>query len=224
MCGYKGLNNEKEFKENVDPLIQLLKSRPDILKLLGRIWEILYIEGSTPDIGKRREHVIRVMLKEEFGLRVNPAESMNREWDFSIMIGGEERRYSLKTTETITTIKVAWNGFPSIERARMFEFKYPILYITGNRKEGRISVYVFEVDDLKELKSKMGDSMWWIPRSGTNPRGFGINTNAVKILIEKARKKGNFVTTDYQHVDINAIKEKYWKAWYDMLKKLALEG
>ncbi len=34
-----------------DPLIQLLKNRLDILILLGRMWDILYIEGSTPDIG-----------------------------------------------------------------------------------------------------------------------------------------------------------------------------
>jgi len=64
--------------------------------------------------------------------------------------------------------------------------------------------------------------MWWIPRSGTNPRGFGINANAVMILIEKAKKKGNFITARYQHVNVNTIKERYWKVWYSMLKRLAL--
>jgi len=208
----------------IDPLIQLLKNKPTVLDLLGRIWEILYIEGSTPDIGKRREHVIRVMLEEEFKLKVKPAPPMEREWDFSVMIGEQEKKYSLKTTETITTVKVAWNGFPSIERARRFKFKYPILYVTGNRKKGKISLYVFEVDDLEELKMEMGDNMWWIPKSGTNPRGFGINTIAIKTLIEKAEKKGNFITINYQHVNINAIREKYWKMWYNVLKNLALES
>jgi len=208
----------------MDPLIQTLKKRPDILDLLGRIWEILYIEGSSPDIGKRREHVIRVMLKEEFGLKVNPAPPMEREWDFSIIIKGKERKYSLKTTETIAIVKVAWNGFPSIERARRFQFKYPIIYISGNRKEKEISVYVFEVDDLKELKREMGDDMWWIPRSGTNPRGFGINTHAVRNLIEKAVRKGNYVATKYKSINIDDIKERYWRNWYKVLKKLALEN
>lgn len=48
---------------------------------------------------------------------------MEREWDFSITIEGIEKKYSLKTTETITTVKVAWNGFPSLERGRRFKFK-----------------------------------------------------------------------------------------------------
>jgi len=71
----------------------------------------------------------------------------------------EERKYSLKTAEVVTTIKVAWNGFPSVERAHRFEFKYPILYVTGNRRKGKISIYVFDVDDLEKLKDDIGDSM-----------------------------------------------------------------
>ncbi len=210
-------------KYRTDPLIQLFKSNLPVLSLLGRLWEILYIEGSTPDIGKRREHIIRVMLEEEFGLRVIEAPPMEREWDFSIMIEGEERKYSLKTTEKITTIKVAWNGFPSIERARKFNFKYPILYVTGNRENREISIYVFEISDIEELRREMKDDMWWIPKSGTNPRGFGLNTNAVRNLIKKAKEKGNFVTTNYRRVDTDAIREKYWKIWYNALKRLALE-
>ena len=76
---------------------------------------------------------------------------------------------------------------------------------------------------MEKLKEEMNDNMWWIPKSETNPRGFGINTQAIKTLIEKAKEKGNFVEVNYQHVDINAIKEKYWKMWYNLLKKLALE-
>ncbi len=143
------------------------------------------------------------MLEEEFGLKVNPAPSMERDWDLSIIIEGKERRYSLKTTEKITTVKVAWNGFQSIERAQRFEFKHPILYVTGDRKERKVSVYIFEIDDLEELKKEVGDEMWWIPRRGTNPRGFGINVKAVKILINKAEKKGNFITANYRPIAIN---------------------
>ena len=206
----------------MDPLIQLLRKKPEIMELFGRIWEMLYIEGSTPDIGKRREHVIRVMLQEEFGITVKQAPPMEREWDFSIIINNKERKYSLKTTENITTVKVAWNSFPSIERARSFQFKYPIMYITGNRKEKEIAVYVFEPEDLNKLKEELGDDMWWIPRSGTNPRGFGINSHAVKRLIEKAVEKSNYIRTKYKPIDVNSIANNYWRSWYNVLKNLAL--
>jgi hypothetical protein len=188
------------------------------------MWDVLYIEGSTPDIGIRRQHLLCIMLEEELKLKVAQASPLGREWDISIIIEDEERKYSLKTTERISVIKVAWNGFPSIERARRFQFKYPILYISGNRKEKRISIYVFEVDDLEGLKNEIGDDMWWLPRRGTNPRGFGINTKTLKILMSKAKEKGNFMEIEYQPVDLNIIKEKYWKTWYNALKKLILEG
>ena len=84
-------------------------------------------------------------------------------------------------------------------------------------------VYVFEVEDLKELKKEMKDKMWWIPKTRTNPRGFGIKTEAIKKLIEKAEKKDNFVKAKYNPININGIKERYWKEWYQLLKKLALE-
>lgn len=175
-------------ERNVDPLIQLFKNNPTVLELLGKLWEALYVEGSTPDIGKRREHIIRTMLEEEFGLRVIEAPPMEREWDFSVVVGGEERRYSLKTTEKITTVKVAWNGFPSIERARKFVFKYPIMYVTGDRESKKISIYVFEVEDIETLRWEMGDNIWWIPKGG-NPRGFGLNTQAIRSLIKKLKKR-----------------------------------
>ncbi len=80
---------------------------------MGRLWEILYIEGSTPDVGKRREHIIRTLLEMEFGLKVIPAPPMERDWDFQVILDENRRQfYSLKITETVTTLKVAWNGFP----------------------------------------------------------------------------------------------------------------
>lgn len=208
----------------IDPLIQILRERPGVLELLGRIWEILYIEGSTPDVGTRRQNVIQAMLREELGLEVKPSPSMERGWDFSVFIGGEERRYSLKTTEKVAIVKVAWNGFPSIVRARSFQFKHPILYITRNERRREVSAYVFDVKDIEELKMKMGDDMWWIPSSKTNPRGFGIKSEAIRKLIEKAKKKGNFVTVSYQPVDADSVREKYWKEWYAVLKRLASEA
>ncbi len=207
----------------MDPLIRLFREKPEALELLGRVWEILYVEGSTPDIGKRREGFIRMLLEKEFGLEVAPAPSMEREWDFRVTIEGEERTYSLKTTETITTVKVAWNGFPSIERARKFEFKYPIIYVTGDRRQKVIAIYIFDLEDLKSLKEEMGDDMWWIPRRGTNPRGFGINKRAIERLMEKARTKGNYVSKEYHHIDVNAIRKEYWEGWYNLLKKLAFK-
>ncbi|MHA1506435.1 MAG: hypothetical protein ACTSR0_04510 [Candidatus Asgardarchaeia archaeon] len=206
----------------MDPIIKLLRKRLDVLNLLGKVWEILYIEGSTPDIGKRRENFIKMLLKEELMLKVIPAPSMEREWDFSVIIGGIKRTYSLKTTESITTVKVAWDGFPSIERARNFEFKFPILYITGNRSKKEIAVFVFETDDLESLKEEMGDDMWWVPKSGTNPRGFDINTKAVKRLMKKAIEKENYVSTKYSPINVENVKMEYWKGWYNLLKKLAL--
>ncbi len=207
----------------MDYVIQLLKSRPEILDLLGRLWEILYIEGSTPDIGKRREHVIRTLLETEFGLEVIPAPPMERDWDFQVILDENKKRfYSLKTTENVTTLKVAWNGFPSLERAGKFEFKYPILYVTANRKEKEISVYVFEVEDLESLKMEIGDDIWWIPRSGTNPRGFGINTQSVRRLMEMAKEKGNAITGRYTPINMESLKREYWKKWYHLLKELAL--
>lgn len=208
----------------MDPLVRLFREKPETLEFLGRVWEILYLEGSSPDIGKRRENFIRTLLEKEFGLKVIPAPSMEREWDFKVIIKGEERTYSLKTAESIATVKVAWNGFPSIERARRFEFKYPIIYVIGNRRQRVIAIYVFDVEDLESLKEEMGDDMWWIPRKGTNPRGFGINKRAIERLMEKAEAKGNYALKSYSYIDINSIRKEYWEGWYNLLRRLAFEG
>jgi hypothetical protein len=211
-----------------DPLIRILKDKPDILKLLGRIWDLLYVESTSPDVGIRRENVIKEMLREELGLEIASASSTERDWDFSIKTEEGERKYSLKTadlktTENISIIKVAWNGFPSIERAMSFQFRYPILYIVRDREKKEISAYVFEKEDLEELKEKWKKDMWWIPNSKTNPRGFGIKPRAVKYLIDKAKKRGNFISVNYTPIEINDnIKARYLQGWYNLLKSLAL--
>lgn len=206
----------------MDDIIRLLRSKPDVLDLLGRFWDILYIEGSSPDIGKRRELIIRVLLEVEFGLKVIPAPPTERDWDFQVIFSENRRQfYSLKTTEAIATLKVAWNGYPSIERARMFKFKYPILYVTADRRKKLVSVYVFEVEDLETLRREMGDEMWWIPKAGTNPRGFGINVKSVRRLIEIANEKGNAVTGSYTPIDLKSLEREYWMKWYNFLKDLA---
>lgn len=70
------------------------------------------IEGGTPDIGKRRENIIRAFLEIELGVKVISAPPMERDWDFQVVfIESGTQNYSLKTTENITTLKVAWNGF-----------------------------------------------------------------------------------------------------------------
>jgi len=64
--------------KQIDPLIHLLKNRLDALQLLGRIWDILYIEGNAPDIGKRRENVVKELLRKELGLTVKSAPATER--------------------------------------------------------------------------------------------------------------------------------------------------
>jgi len=213
--------------EKEDPLIRLLKTKPDVLKLLGRVWDILYIEGHGPEVGKRRENFIIQLLRREFNLQVNTPKSVERGWDFSVVIEKEERKYSLKTYEEqqgkSSPIKVAWNGFPSIERARTFRFEHPILYLLRDKKYHKIYVYIFEVKDLEELQKELGDKMWWIPSNETNPRGYGINPKMIPILIRKAEQKGNFIFSTYPPIDINKVVEDYWSEWYNMLKKLAMK-
>jgi hypothetical protein len=67
------------------------------------------------------------------------------------------------------------------------------------------------------------DSMWWIPKSETNPRGLRINIDTLKILMMKAKEKDNFMEIKHQPVDLNIIKKKYWKTWYNALKNLISE-
>ncbi|MCE4619800.1 MAG: ThaI family type II restriction endonuclease [Desulfurococcales archaeon] len=205
-----------------DPLIGLFQRRMDVLDLLGRVWELLYIEGYSPDIGKRRENFIKLLLKYEFGLEVISAPDTESYWDFKVRIKGRWYTYSLKTTERPVIVKVAWDGFPSYERARSFEFSYPILYITANRKTKRIDLYVFTQSIIDKVRSSLGRDFWWIPRKGTNPRGFGISTRAIRILMEKADKIGNHVGKNYEPIEnIELAVEEYWRGWYRLLKSLA---
>ncbi len=205
-----------------DPLIKLLKKKPDTLELLGRVWELLYIEGRAPDVGKRRENFIKLLLKYEFKLDVKSAPDTERKWDFRVKINGLWHTYSLKTTERPTTIKVAWDGFPSWERAESFSFEHPILYVTGDRESKRIDVFVFTSKLIERVRKEMGKNFWWMPTGGTNPRGFGIHTKAVRKLIEQAKLEGNHVGRHYKPIEeLEKTVEEYWKGWYHLLKKLA---
>ena len=68
----------------------------------------------------------------------------------------------------------------------------------------------------------MGRDFWWIPKSNTNPRGFGISAGAIRRLMEEARREGNHVGKHYKPVaDLKQIIEDYWRGWYQLLKKLA---
>lgn len=61
------------------------------------------------------------------------------------------------------------------------------------------------------------------PRSGTNPRGFGIERRAVEKLLEKSKTKGNHVSKTYSPIDITKAAEEYKNEYYELLKKLALK-
>lgn len=207
----------------VDPLIKSLRERPDVLKILGSAWDILYIEGRAPDVGKRRENLLKLLFEKELGLKVSVAPSTERGWDISVTIGGEERRYSIKTSDQRGVIKVAWNGFPSIDKARKYEFKAPILYVIRERSENKISVFVFELEDIEKLRKELGDEMWWVPKSETNPRGFGLSNKAVEKLIDIVKEKGNCVSCTYKPVNIKNIVKDYWDGWYNLVKGLVLK-
>ena len=70
----------------VDPLIKLFRQQINTLELLGRVWELLYIEGNAPDVGKRRENFIKLLLRYEFGLEVISAPDTERSWDFKVKL------------------------------------------------------------------------------------------------------------------------------------------
>jgi len=206
----------------VDLLIRLFKQRPDTLELLGRVWELLYIEGRAPDVGKRRENFIKLLLKYEFGLEVESAPDTERSWDFRVRVGSQWRTYSLKTTERLAIVKVAWNGFPSWERVESFSFEYPILYVTGDSSVKKIDIYVFTPMLISRVRDDMSRDFWWVPSSSTNPRGFGISTRAIRRLMMEAMREGNHVGKTYRPISgLEQAVEDYWRGWYHLLKKLA---
>lgn len=205
-----------------DPLIQIFNNNRSLLELLGRVWELLYIEGSSPEIGKRRENFIIMMLKYELKLDVERAPPTEPQWDFKVKIHGKWHYYNLKTTERISTIKVAWNGFPSPNRILSYKFKYPILYISVSRENGQLLMCVFRVNNINKVLSEKGIEFWQIPRQGTNPRGFGIRTSSIRQLIDLAHNEGNCIFYYYNKIEnIEEIANLYWKEFYNLLKRLA---
>jgi len=86
----------------------------------------------------------------------------------------------------------------------------------------KIDIYVFTPTLISKVRDDMGRDFWWIPRGGTNPRGFGISTRAVRRLMSEAEKEGNHVGKIYNPiVDFEQVTENYWRGWYYLLKKLA---
>lgn len=206
-----------------DPLIRLMRSKVEALRLLGSAWDVLYVEGSALDVGKRRENFLKLLLRKEFNVEVREAASTERGWDFSVLIEGTERKYSLKTSDEVGIIKVAWDGFPSIEKAESYHFEAPILYVVRDRDRAEISLYVFELEDIEQVKKELGNDFWWIPRSGTNPRGFGLRTLSVKRLIELSKSKENYVSACYKPINPAEISSDYWEGWYQLVRRLALK-
>jgi len=189
-------------------------------KLIGVVWDLLYIEGRRPDVGARREHFVRTILRKELGLNITAAPELDRQLDFYVEIEGKQYPVSVKTLENIGVLKVAWNGHPSRDRAEEFEFSIPILFLT--RSGG--GFYLFELDDIKKVRAELIFDAFWQPFADTsgNPRGFGIKGQAVRKLMKIAKEKGNFVEVPFQEIIVDGkIKELYFNKWYNMLLELA---
>jgi hypothetical protein len=218
-----------------DPLIQLFRGKPEALTLLGRAWEVFYFEGNAPDVGKRRENFIIEMLREEFGLDVEQAPDTEKEWDFIVNFTNPpmRKKYSLKTSEKFTNVKMAWDGFPDEEHAIRkilnFNFGYDLMYVIGNREKHKIAMAVIESHQLRNIQticrndpSKVKD-YWWIPKSGTNPRGFGLKRGTIKRLVENAKRNGNYLETTYPPLPadrIEELKRKYHEGLYKLIKEI----
>jgi len=204
-----------------DPLIERIKGNVRFQELISKAWDIFYIEGRRPEVGVRRENFIKMAIQKELGLRLESAPSLERQVDFYVIISGRRRPYSLKTMESVGTMKVAWDSYPDVERlreaARCFEFKAPILFF---HREG---IYVFEVEDIERVRRELGfDGFWAIPRRDVNPRGFGIKGRALRRLMEIAREKGNFVRLTPVRLDLDKVRGAYLEGWYELIKRLVL--
>jgi len=229
-----------------DVIIQLFEKKRDALDLLGKAWEILYFEGNSPDVGKRRENFIIEMLREEFGLNVEQAPDTEKEIDFKIQIGNRWKKYSLKTMELkpretkrgkrydYSNVKMAWDGFPdkknAVKKILTFNFDYDLLLVIGNREEHTISMAIIRSSDLKKIQAECKtdpdkvDKYWWIPNANTNPRGFGLRGKTIKALLENAKSRGDFITYTYKPLPkdkIEKLKRQYFKDWYALIKKIA---
>lgn len=180
---------------------------------------LVLFRGEQSRRGVRRQNFIRMALEKELGLEVEEAQPLERQVDL-IVKTNDKKAYSLKTMESVGTLKVAWNSYPDIERlkeaAKNFEFKAPILFV---HREG---IYVFEVEDIEEVRRELGfDGFWSIPSRGVNPRGFGIKSRAVRRLMRIAEEKGNFIRIEGMRLEDEEIRKKYFEWWYEFVKGFA---
>jgi len=198
----------------VDPLIALLRSQNKVLEFLAKGFKVLSDVIKTPDIGIRRQELFIATLKKH-GVIEEIQEQLGREEDFYLISEARRQAYSLKTAKSVGIIKVAWNGFPSAERVKNFQFTCPIVYVT---KEG---IYVFELNDIESVKREMKfDEFWWIPTGG-NPRGFGISKKAVEKLVTKAKEKDNYIPLpSIREITAQISRGDYLDAFYEMVKML----
>lgn len=203
-------------------IINKICNKPEFLELVERVWNIIYIEGSSPDIGRRRENFVKLALKYALGLTTEPPEhEMERQLDFYLVEGEKRHPYSFKSTDS-HTLKVAWDGNVTEERLANFVFTTPILMLYASSTKIRESgFYLFEVDDLTLTKFKLGDNFWSMPGQETNPRGFGVTGKSLAMLLELAKEKGNFVKVNLGRGKVD--EEKYWAQWYAFMTKVAEE-
>lgn len=93
-----------------------------------------------------------------------------------------------------------------------------------NRNKNEVSISVFDLDDIERLRNELGNNFWWIPKSETNPRGFGLTSIAVEKLLEAAKEKGNHITIEYTPIkNVERIVAEYWERWYHLVKDLVLK-
>jgi hypothetical protein len=198
-----------------------MKQSPDFLNLIGRMWSVFNIEGTTPDVGKRRENFVRIALEKELGFKLQrPETELQRQIDFFIIEKNVKSPYSFKST-TSHTIKVAWDGNVTEDRLRHFSFKNPILLLYKSKDEKRLSgFYVFDVDDLNSVMQQMGKNFWPTINPLSNPRGFGPSGKALTRLLEIAVQKKNFVEVNFPRITVD--EEKYWTEWYNFMKGVLL--
>ncbi|AIY86163.1 MULTISPECIES: hypothetical protein [unclassified Thermotoga] len=214
-----------------DPLIDIFKKNKERIDILGKAWDIFYFEGRAPDVGKRRENFIVEMLRKELPhliKSVNQAPDTERNWDIEITFQDDStKRYSIKTTEGFSDVKIAWDGFPTKDRILTFNFQADIFYIARNKD--KIILCVIDLEKLRDLQREVEknesklEEYYSLPSSNTNPRGFGLKSSTVKRLIELSKKEENYLEIDYKPFPVELIlkaKEEYFKGWYDLIKEL----
>ncbi|WP_296903982.1 hypothetical protein [Thermotoga sp.] len=77
--------------------------------------------------------------------------------------------------------------------------------------------------EIEKYPSKL-EEHWWIPKTNTNPRGFGLKKKTVKKLVEESKNSGNYLEIDYKpftEEEKARAKKEYFENWYELIKAIA---